>query len=58
MLTNVGVSVNLIYKSSKGLLQETTRNFPPTKILLEKYYSKRNNFKGKLICCSFGKQSG
>ena len=46
----IQVSVILIYISSKVLLQEDRKNKPPSKTLLERYYSKRNNFKGKLVC--------
>ena len=48
--TSEEVSMNLIYKSSKGLLQEATKLRKCSKTLLEKFYSKRNKFKGKLIC--------
>ena len=48
--TSEKVSMNLVYKSSKVLLQEARMNGPPTKTLVEKYYSKRSGFHGKLKC--------
>jgi len=42
--------VNLIFKSSKVLLQEAMLVGPPTKTLLERFYSKRSGFRGRLKC--------
>ena len=46
---NEAVSVTLIYETSKVLLQDA-RNKQPSKTLLQRFYSKRANFKGRLMC--------